>query len=152
MLFFQILFSLILTVYKGRFQLLFLGAVCSTGFLKGREYCFWSLFRLKSSNCFPVKTHAFGRSLFCTFFFVMMGLWVFAVMWYPCCVRTSQDYIKVEHIRTWLLSSSSANFQQFWSECFFFQVLFSLILTLYKGHIQLLFLEAVCSTQLFALG
>ena len=38
--FFQVLFSLILTVYKGRFQLLFLGAVCSTGFLKGRECCF----------------------------------------------------------------------------------------------------------------
>ena len=31
----------------------------------------------------------------------------------------------------------------------FFQVLFSLILTVYKGHIQLLFLGAVCSTGLF---
>ena len=35
--FFHVLFSLFLTVYKGDYQLLFLGAVCSTGFLKGRE-------------------------------------------------------------------------------------------------------------------
>ena len=34
-------------------------------------------------------------------------------------VVTSQDYIKVEHVRTWLLSSSLAKFQQFLSECFF---------------------------------
>ena len=31
----------------------------------------------------------------------------------------------------------------------FFQLLFSLILTVYKGHIQLLILGAVCSTGLF---
>ena len=31
----------------------------------------------------------------------------------------------------------------------FFQNLFSLILTVYKGHIQLLFLGAVCSMGLF---
>ena len=34
----------------------------------------------------------------------------------------------------------------------FFQVLFSLFLTVYKGHIQLLYLWAVCSTGLFGLG
>ena len=31
----------------------------------------------------------------------------------------------------------------------FFQVLFSLILTVYMGHIQLLYLGAVCGTRLF---
>ena len=31
-------------------------------FLKGQEYCFCSFFRLKSSNCFSVKNHVFGRS------------------------------------------------------------------------------------------
>ena len=36
-------------------------------------------------------------------------------------VTTSKDYIKVEHVRTWLLSSSLAKIQQFWSECFFFK-------------------------------
>ena len=34
----------------------------------------------------------------------------------------------------------------------FFQFLFSLILTVYKGHIQLLYLGAVYSTGLFGLG
>ena len=31
-------------------------------FLKGREQCFCSFYRPESSNCFPVKTHVFGRS------------------------------------------------------------------------------------------
>ena len=62
---------------------------------------------------FPLKPmFSEGPSIFVPFF-VMMGLWVFAFMWYPCCVTTSQDYIKVEHIRTWLFSSSLAKFQQF---------------------------------------
>ena len=34
----------------------------------------------------------------------------------------------------------------------FFQVLFSLVLTVYKGHIQLLFFKAVYSAGLFGLG
>ena len=34
----------------------------------------------------------------------------------------------------------------------FFQVLFSLILTAYKGHIQNLFLGAVCPMRFFAVG
>ena len=34
-------------------------------------------------------------------------------------VMTSQIYIKVEHVMTWLLSSGVAKFQQFWSEGFF---------------------------------
>ena len=36
-------------------------------------------------------------------------------------VMTSQYYMKVEHIRNWLLSSRFAKFQQFWSEYFFFK-------------------------------
>ena len=31
-------------------------------FLKGREQCFCSSYRPKSSNCFPVKTYVFERS------------------------------------------------------------------------------------------
>ena len=64
---------------------------------------------------------------------------------------TSQDYIKVGHVRTWLLSSNFAKYQQFWSECFFSSFV-SLILALYNDRIQLLFLVAVCSAGLFALG
>ena len=37
---------------------------------------------------------------------------------------TSENFIEVEHVRTWHLSSSQAKFQQFWFECFF-QILFS---------------------------
>ena len=40
-------------------------------------------------------------------------------------VMTSQEYIKVEHVRTSLLSSSFAKFAQFRSERFFFK--FSLV-------------------------
>ena len=61
--FFQILFSLLLTVYKGDNQLMVLGSWCPTGaFLKGREQYFWSFYRPESSNFFPVETHFFGRS------------------------------------------------------------------------------------------
>ena len=60
---------------------------------------------------------------FLLFFNVIMGLWNCACTWSPARVSdhvlTSQDYIKVEHVRTWLLSNSLSKFQQFWSECFF---------------------------------
>ena len=55
--------------------------------------------------------------------FVIMGLYFAPAHGRPANlsdhVMTSQDYIEVEHVRTWLLSSSLAKFQQFWSECFF---------------------------------
>ena len=68
-LFLKVLFSLILTVYEGHVQLMLLGSLCSTGFfLKGREQCFCSFYRPKSSTCFSVKTHVFERSfIFYTF-------------------------------------------------------------------------------------
>ena len=66
--FFQVLISLILTVYKGHIQLLFLGAVCSTGLFGQAKSLFYCIFRLKSSNGFQVETHIFGRSfIFCHF-------------------------------------------------------------------------------------
>ena len=112
-------YILFLAGYQVPIQKLHLGAVCSTG-------CFWKIenfvsvfFRLKSSNCFTVKTHVFERYLYLYLLFVMMGLWIFACMWQPYYVMTSEVYIKVEHIRSWLLGSSFAKFQQFWSECFF---------------------------------
>ena len=57
--FFQVMFSLFVSVYKGHIQLLFLGAVCSTGLFGEANFLF---FRLKSSNGFHVETHIFGRS------------------------------------------------------------------------------------------
>ena len=38
-------------------------------------------------------------------------------------IMTSQSYITVEHVRTWLLGSSLTKFLQFWSACFFFAFL-----------------------------
>ena len=61
---------------------------------------------------------------------------------------TSKDYIKVERVSTWFLALVLQSSNSFDMKAFF-QVLFSLFLTIYKGHIQLLFLEAVCSTGLF---
>ena len=123
--FFQDLFTLILTIYEVFFQLTVSGSLCSSGF-------FWRVennvpvlfFHLKSSNCFPVKTQVFGRS----FVFSTFCLWWWGFEFAPARgssvsvgdhVMTSQDYIKVEHVRTRLLSSSLAKFQQFWSERFF---------------------------------
>ena len=57
--FFQVLFSLILSVYKVHIQLLFLGAVCSTGLFGQAESLFYFFFRLKSSNGFHVESHIF---------------------------------------------------------------------------------------------
>ena len=67
-------------------------------------------------------------------------------------VRTSQESLKVEHVKTSLLSSSLAIFQQSRSEFFFFQVLLSSILPGYKVHLHLLHLWAVCFTELFGLS
>ena len=68
--FFVVLFSLTFTVYKGDIQLTALGSWSSTR-------VFWKVDKnvsvlfdcLKSSNCFPIKTHVYGMSfVFCTFF------------------------------------------------------------------------------------
>ena len=66
--FFQVLFSLILTVYKGHIQLLFLGAVWYTGLFGQAESLFYFFVRLKSSKGFHVENHIFARSfIFCHF-------------------------------------------------------------------------------------
>ena len=119
--FFQVSFSLILTVYKGNIQLLFLGAVCSTGLFGPAKSLFYFLFRLKSSNSFHVETHFFGRSfIFCHFCLYLWGFEFVPERGSPAGVidpvMTSQDYIEVEHVGTWLLTSNLAKFQQFWSE------------------------------------
>ena len=65
-------------------------------------------------------------------------------------VMTSQDYIKTEQIRTWLLSSSLAKFQQFETESFF-QFCFSLFLPGYLVHVQFLPLRSCGSFVLFSM-
>ena len=63
--FFQVLFRLYLNVYKVHIQLLYLGAVCSTGLFDQAKSFF---FHRKSSFCFPLKSHVFGMS------FIFSGL------------------------------------------------------------------------------
>ena len=119
--FFQVLFSLILSVHKGRIQLLFLGAVCFRGLFGQAKSLFYFFFRLKSSNGFHVETHIFGRSfIFCHFCLYLLGFEFAPARASPASVSdhvmTCQDYIKVERVGTWLVSSSLAKFQQFSSE------------------------------------
>ena len=73
--FFQLFLGLFLPDYNGDLQLLALRSWSLTGFFSKVENKVSDLFFcVKSSNCFPVKTHVFARSFsFCTFF-VMMGL------------------------------------------------------------------------------
>ena len=112
-------------------------------------------FRLKSLNCFPVKTHVFGKPfVFCTFCLKSGGFEFAPARGSPASVSdhvmTSQDYIKVEQVRTWLLSSSLAKFQQFESECFF-QVCFNLFLPAYMVHVQFLPLGFCVSFVFFSM-
>ena len=95
MLFFQVLLSLIFTVYKGHIQLMYWGSMYSTAFFRKVENIV-SVFCLKSSNCFPLKTHVFGTS----FVFCIMMVFKFSLARdRPASVTdfvmTSQDNIKV---------------------------------------------------------
>ena len=53
--FFQVLFSLILTVYKGNIQLLFLGAVCSTGLFGQAKGLIYFIFVWNRQTVFTLK-------------------------------------------------------------------------------------------------
>ena len=65
--FFQVLFSLILTVYKGHIQLVFSGAVCSTG-LFGQAKIFFFFFVWNLQTVFTLKAiFSEGLSFFVIF-------------------------------------------------------------------------------------
>ena len=66
-------------------------------------------------------------------------------------VKASQDYTKVNTSELDFLALVLQSFNSFDLNVFF-QVLFSLFLTVYKGHIQLLYLGALLSTGMFGLG
>ena len=65
----------------------------------------------------------FSESLFIFLFFYWWGFELAPARGSPASVSdhfmTSQDYIKVEHVRTSLPNSNFAKFQPFLSECFF---------------------------------
>ena len=123
--FFQVLFSLFLTVvYKGHTHLLFLRAVCSMGFWS-RLKVFLIFFRLKFSNGFHVETHFFRRSfIFCYFCLLLWGIDFAPARGSPASVSdhvmTSQDYIKVntsglDFLSLVLQSSNSFDLNVFFS-------------------------------------
>ena len=65
--FFQVLFSLILTVYKGHIKLLFLELCAPRGFLARLKVNF-VFFSSEILIGFHIETHIFGRSfIFCHF-------------------------------------------------------------------------------------
>ena len=151
--FFHFFCSLSLPGFKVRRILLHLGTVCSTGLFGQCLKCILFFFRLKSSNCFPVKTHVLVMSfIYCTLCLRWLGFEFAPARSSPASVSahvvTSQVYIKVEHVRTWLLSSSRAKLQQFQPECFF-HFFCSLSLPGFKVRRILLHLGTVCSTGLF---
>ena len=112
---------------------------------------FWSEIKLLLD-----ETQVFGRSFLFCFCFWWWSLELaaahckFVIVSYR--VTSSWDYVKVEQVRTWLLYSSVAKFQQFRSDFPFFQVLLSSILPCYEVQLHLLQLGVVCFTELFGLS
>ena len=75
-------------------------------------------FRSEKFKKLSEGTHFFGRTfIFCTFCLQWWGFEFAPARGSPAIVSdhvmTSQDYIKVEHVSTWLLNSRLAKFQQF---------------------------------------
>ena len=156
MCFFQVLFSSFLTVYEGLIQLFYLGAVHSLGVVWSRLKVFPIFFRLKFSNGFHVETHIFRRSfIFCYFCLILWGFDFAPARGSAASVSdrvmTSQNYIKVNTSGLDFLALVLQSFNSF-DLSVFFQVLFSLFLTVYKGQIQLLYLGAVHSTGFFGVS
>ena len=148
--FFQVLFSLNLTVYKGHIQLLFLGAVCSTGlFGQAKSFFFvWNLQTVFTLKAIFSEVPSFFVIFVCKYDALTLHLHVVVLLasvtksW-PSKTRQMLNISGLDFLALVLQSSNSFDLKAF------FQVLFSLILTVYKGQIQLLFLGAVCSTGLF---
>ena len=93
-----------------------------------------------------------GPSFFCTLCF-----WWWGFEFEPACgscasvsdhVMTSKDFIKVQHVSTDFLVRVLQRSNSF-DLISFFQVLFNLVLTVYKGEIQLMALGSWSSTGVF---
>ena len=63
--------------------------------------------------------------------------------------RPAETTLKIKHVKTWVPNSGFAKFQRFWSDFLFFEVLFSLTVTVHEGYVQLMLLGSLCSTPLF---
>ena len=142
MFFFQVLFSLFLTVFKGHVQLLFFRGRVFHGVFWSRLKVFRIFFVWNLQTVFPLKPMFSKDSSFFVLLFVIMGIDFAPARGTPASVsdhvRTSQDYIKVNMSGLDFLALVLQNFNSFDLNVFF-QVLFSLFLTVFKGHVQLLF-------------
>ena len=99
---FSFLLQFISSCLNGSCSVFALGVLWFLCFLLHAKTGFFDFFGLKFPNCFPVKIHIFGRSLnFCADRAFNLRLHV---------IETTK---KVEQVRSWLLGSSLAKFQQF---------------------------------------
>ena len=80
--FYQVLFSLGLTVYKGNIQLMVSGTWCPTGFFwKVENNVFVHIIVLSVQNVFRLKAMFSKSPSFFVLLFVIMGLWICACTW-----------------------------------------------------------------------
>ena len=118
----QLCFSLIFSVYEVHVQLLpfwYCDSIVLFSLPRLEIFLFFS--DLKFSKRFLGESHVFGGSFFCAFcWFSRVLILCLLARGSPVRagdhVRTSLESLKVEHVKTSLLSSSVAIFQQFWSE------------------------------------
>ena len=111
-------------VKRAIFNYCIYGPFVPLGFFERSRIMFLLLFFVWNLQIvFPLKPMFSKGPSFFVLLFVIMGLYFVPARGRPASVSdhvmTSQEYLKVEHVRTWLLSSTFAKFQQFWSECFF---------------------------------
>ena len=83
--FFQVLFSLIVSVYKGHIQLLFLGALCSTGLFGLAKSLFYFVFVWNLQTVFTLKpifseSHSFFVSFVCNYGALTLRLHLVALL------------------------------------------------------------------------
>ena len=113
-------------------------------------------FWFENFKLFSVKAHYFRRPfIFCTFCLQWWGFETAPARDSPASVighvMTSRDYLKIEQVRTWLLSFSLAESEQFFSECFF-QTCFSYFPPGYMAQVQFLPSGSCGSFVLFSIG
>ena len=137
---------------QGPYSIVVFRALVCHGVVWSRLEEYFTFFRLKSSNGFFVKL-SFGRSfIFCTFV-CNDGALSFSlhVVVLPASVTLlwpgNFTYkLNMSGLVFLVLVSQSSNSSYIYA---FFQVLFSLFLTVYEGHVQLMVLGSLCSTGFF---
>ena len=133
-------------------QVLFLPSEsCGTFVLFSIRWLEFLVFWFENFKLFPVKSRFFRSPFTFSTFFVIMELWNCASTWQPCqrywpCHDQPRLH-NVEQVSTWLLSSSLAEFQQFFcwviffnfASVYFFQATGFMLSFCFQGLVVLLF-------------